>query len=72
MRVVGLASVEVRPGSGALGLALDPRRLCSLLGGYYCQYWYLWSYWLSAWTGAVGRLLVGAELVTVSHKRKKW
>lgn len=62
MRVVGLAGVEARLGSGALGLALD--RLHSLLGGY-CRY----QYWWSAWTGAVGRSLVGAELETVSGKR---
>ena len=65
MRVVGLVGVEVKLGSGALGLvALD--RLRRLLGGY-CQY--LWSYWWSAWTGAVWRSLLSAELVTVSDRR---
>jgi hypothetical protein len=59
MRVVGLVGVEVRLDSGALGLvvALD-RLLRSLLGGY-CQYQYWWSYLWSAWTGAVGRSLMG-------------
>ena len=66
MRVGGPGGVEVRLGSGALGLVLD--RLGSLLEGrYWYQYQYLWSYRLSAWTGAVGRSLVGAvKLVTVS------
>jgi hypothetical protein len=60
MRGVGLVGGGVKLDNGALGLALD--RLRSLLDQY--------QYWWSASTGAVGRSLVGTELVvTVSNMR---